>query len=91
MKRFTKNCTDCRFAGTCFLRHNETLRILGCPYVEDVEDDSLDYCNPEGYSDPTAYFALRNVLHDEGMAAHSRPHGTSNLTGAYASGTGRGA
>lgn len=57
-------CTDCAHASNCTKQFDENER-KNCPLVED--DEPLRYRNSEGYPDPTAYFALRNMMR--------KPHG----------------
>ena len=35
---------------------------LKMPEILNADNEPLRYRNPEGYSDPTAFFALRNVM-----------------------------
>ncbi len=51
-------CKECAKYATCTLCHDEQLREH-CPLLQ--EDIPLFYKNSEGYSDPTTFFALRNV------------------------------
>lgn len=52
-------CTDCAHASNCTKQFDKNER-KSCPLVEDHEP--LRYRKSEGYPDPTAYFALRNVM-----------------------------
>lgn len=51
-------CLDCAKYASCDLSHDEQLRER-CPLLQ--EDIPLFYRNSDGYPDPTAYYALRNV------------------------------
>ena len=52
-------CTDCSRSTYCIRQYDEEKRTR-CPILND--DEPLRYRNSEGYSDPTAFFALRNVM-----------------------------
>lgn len=67
-------CTDCVRASNCTKQFNENER-KSCPLVEDHEP--LRYRNSEGYPDPTAYFALRNVMRkpNGGIKGGQKPQG----------------
>lgn len=52
-------CTDCAHTSSCTKQFDKNER-KSCPLVKDHEP--LRYRNSEGYPDPTAYFALRNVM-----------------------------
>jgi len=52
-------CTDCSRSTYCIRQYDEEKRTR-CPILND--DEPLRYRNTEGYSDPTAFFALRNVM-----------------------------
>ena len=52
-------CTDCARIAYCTRQYDEEKRAR-CPILND--DEPLRYRNSEGYSDPTAFFALRNVM-----------------------------
>ena len=52
-------CTDCSRSTYCIRQYDDEKRTR-CPILND--DEPLRYRNTEGYSDPTAFFALRNVM-----------------------------
>ena len=52
-------CTDCSRSTYCIRQYDEEKRTR-CPILNG--DEPLRYRNSEGYSDPTAFFALRNVM-----------------------------
>ena len=52
-------CTDCSRSTYCIRQYDEEKRTR-CPILND--DEPLRYRNTEGYSDPTAFFALRNAM-----------------------------
>ena len=53
-------CSDCANTARCTRQFDEEQR-RHCPILNG-DDEPLSYRNSEGYSDPTAYFALRNVM-----------------------------
>ena len=53
-------CLDCANTVRCTRQFDEDQRRC-CPILNG-DDEPLSYRNSEGYSDPTAYFALRNVM-----------------------------
>ena len=53
-------CSDCANTARCTWQFDEEQRRR-CPILNG-DDEPLSYRNSEGYSDPTAYFALRNVM-----------------------------
>ena len=53
-------CDRCAKGSGCTLQYDEERRAQ-CPIL-DAGDEPLRYRNSEGYSDPTAFFALRNVM-----------------------------
>ena len=55
-------CDRCAKGASCTLQYDEERRAQ-CPIL-DAGDEPLRYRNSEGYSDPTAFFALRNVMKD---------------------------
>ena len=57
MKTF---CGCCAKGANCPLQYDEERRAK-CPILN-ADNEPLHYRNPEGYSDPTAFFALRNVM-----------------------------
>ena len=56
-------CADCALYATCTRRYDERL-IAECPILKE-EEEPLRYRNSEGYPDPTAFFAMRNVLREQ--------------------------
>ena len=50
----------CAKSTSCPLRYNED-QYSKCPILN-ADNEPLRYRNSEGYSDPTAFFALRNVM-----------------------------
>ncbi len=57
-------CQGCPLKNTCTRQFDEERRAL-CPMLEE-ENDPIRYHNPEGYADPTAFFALRNTVRKKG-------------------------
>ena len=57
MKTF---CGCCAKSASCPLQYDEERRAK-CPILN-ADNEPLRYRNSEGYSDPTAFFALRNVM-----------------------------
>ena len=57
MKTF---CGCCAKGASCPLRYDED-QYSKCPILN-ADNEPLRYRNSEGYSDPTAFFALRNVM-----------------------------
>ena len=57
MKTF---CGCCAKGANCPLQYDEERRAQ-CPILN-ADNEPLRYRNSEGYSDPTAFFALRNVM-----------------------------
>ena len=57
MKTF---CGCCAKGANCPLQYDEERRAQ-CSILN-ADNEPLRYRNPEGYSDPTAFFALRNVM-----------------------------
>ena len=57
MKTF---CGCCAKSVSCPLRYDED-QYSRCPILN-ADNEPLRYRNSEGYSDPTAFFALRNVM-----------------------------
>ena len=53
-------CTDCTRGSYCTRQYDEEQRAR-CPILN-ADNEPLRYRNTEGYSDPTAFFALRNVM-----------------------------
>ena len=54
------SCECCAKGAGCPLQYDEERRAQ-CPILN-ADNEPLRYRNPEGYSDPTAFFALRNVM-----------------------------
>lgn len=54
------SCAGCAKGAGCTLQYDEERRAQ-CPILN-ADNEPLRYRNPEGYSDPTAFFALRNVM-----------------------------
>ena len=54
------SCECCAKGSSCTLRYDGEQRAR-CPILN-TGDEPLRYRNSEGYSDPTALFALRNVM-----------------------------
>ena len=53
-------CRDCDNTARCTRQFDEDHRR--CCSILNGDDEPPCYRNSEGYSDPTAYFALRNVM-----------------------------
>ena len=53
-------CSDCTKSSYC-IRQCDGEQRASCPILN-ADNEPLRYRNPEGYSDPTAFFALRNVM-----------------------------
>ena len=54
------SCECCAKSVSCPLRYDED-QYSKCPILN-ADNEPLRYRNSEGYSDPTAFFALRNVM-----------------------------
>ena len=54
------SCECCAKSVSCPLRYDED-QYSRCPILN-ADNEPLRYRNSEGYSDPTAFFALRNVM-----------------------------
>lgn len=54
------SCERCAKGASCPLRYDED-QYSKCPILN-ADNEPLRYRNSEGYSDPTAFFALRNVM-----------------------------
>ena len=54
------SCDRCAKSASCTLQYDEERRAQ-CTILN-ADNEPLRYRNPEGYSDPTAFFALRNVM-----------------------------
>ena len=53
-------CSDCTKSSYCIRQYDEEQRA-SCPILN-ADNEPLRYRNSEGYSDPTAFFALHNVM-----------------------------
>lgn len=62
-------CSGCARTAYCTRQYDEDQRNR-CPILNG-DDEPLCYRNSEGYSDPTAYFALRNVMKKPKMEKES--------------------
>ena len=67
MKTF---CGCCAKGANCLLQYDEERRAQ-CPILN-ADNEPLRYRNSEGYSDPTAFFALRNVMKPAGLKHKSK-------------------
>ena len=54
------SCDGCSKSASCTLQYDDEQRTQ-CPSLN-ADNEPLRYRNSEGYSDPTAFFALRNVM-----------------------------
>ena len=72
-------CDRCAKGSGCTLRYDGEQRAQ-CPIL-DAGDEPLRYHNSEGYSDPTAFFALRNVMKDS-KKQQKQPKDTDKLKAA---------
>ena len=54
------SCAGCAKSASCPLQYDEDQYSKG-PLLH-ADNEPLRYRNSEGYSDPTAFFALRNVM-----------------------------
>ena len=54
------SCECCAKSVNCPLQYDEERRAK-CPILN-ADNEPLHYRNSEGYSDPTAFFALRKVM-----------------------------
>ena len=54
------SCECCAKSAGCPLQYDED-QYSRCPILN-ADNEPLRYRNPEGYSDPTAFFAIRNVM-----------------------------
>ena len=64
-------CTDCTRGSYCTRQYDEEQRAR-CPILN-ADNEPLRYRNSEGYSDPTAFFALRNVMRKPKAAKKRHP------------------
>ena len=54
------SCECCAKGANCPRQYDEERRAK-CSILN-ADNEPLRYCNSEGYSDPTAFFALRSVM-----------------------------
>ena len=59
------SCERCVKSAGCPLQYDED-QYSRCPILN-ANNEPLRYRNSEGYSDPTAFFALRNVMKPAGL------------------------
>ena len=64
-------CEGCAKTTRCTRQFDEEQRRR-CPILNG-EDEPLSYRNSEGYSDPTAYFALRNAMKKPMLEKKEKP------------------
>ena len=64
-------CDRCAKGSGCTLRYDGEQRAQ-CPIL-DAGDEPLRYRNSEGYSDPTAFFALRSAMRKPKAAKKRHP------------------
>ena len=65
------SCERCAKSAGCPLQYDEERRAQ-CPILN-ADNEPLRYRNSEGYSDPTAFFALRNVMRKPKAAKKRHP------------------
>ena len=65
------SCARCAKSAGCPLQYDEDRRAQ-CPILN-ADNEPLRYRNSEGYSDPTAFFALRNVMRKPKAAKKRHP------------------
>ena len=68
MKTF---CGCCAKGASCPLQYDEERRAQ-CPILN-ADNEPLRYRNSEGYSDPTAFFALRSAMRKPKAAKKRHP------------------
>ena len=68
MKTF---CGCCAKGTNCPLQYDEEQRA-SCPILN-ADNEPLRYRNSEGYSDPTAFFALRSAMRKPKAAKKRHP------------------
>ena len=56
-----KTFCDCCAKGASWIQQYDEERRAQCPILN-AGNEPLRYRNSEGYSDPTAFFALRNIM-----------------------------
>lgn len=64
-------CANCANTARCTRQFDENQRAR-CPILNS-DDEPLCYRNSEGYSDSTAYFALRNVMKKPNAQKKEKP------------------
>lgn len=64
-------CTDCARGSYCTRQYDEEQRA-SCPILN-ADNEPLRYRNTEGYSDPTAFFALRRAMRKPKEAKKRHP------------------
>ena len=65
------SCECCAKSVSCPLRYDEERRAK-CPILN-ADNEPLRYRNSEGYSDPTAFFALRSAMRKPKAAKKRHP------------------
>ena len=65
------SCDGCTKSASCPLQYDEEQRAQ-CPSLN-ADNEPLRYRNSEGYSDLTAFFALRNVMKPGRLKKKARP------------------
>ena len=65
------SCECCAKSVNCPLQYDEERRAQ-CPILN-ADNEPLRYRNSEGYSDPTAYFALRSAMRKPKAAKKRHP------------------
>ena len=65
------SCECCAKSVNCPLQYDEERRAQ-CPILN-ADNEPLRYRNPEGYSDPTAFFALRSAMRKPKAAKKRHP------------------
>ncbi len=65
------SCECCAKGASCPLQYDEERRAQ-CSILN-ADNEPLRYRNSEGYSDPTAFFALRNAMRKPKAAKKRHP------------------
>ena len=65
------SCECCTKSASCPRQYDEERRAQ-CPILN-ADNEPLRYRNFEGYSDPTAFFALRNAMRKPKAAKKRHP------------------
>ena len=65
------SCGCCAKSAGCPLQYDEERRAQ-CPILN-ADNEPLRYRNSEGYSDPTAFFALRSAMRKPKAAKKRHP------------------